>query len=149
MEKKHAAVVLVVLGVIAGLAFRPAQWGLFTFRARDAVAAVGRFPTAEGILRLPADLRAVAERHKLDPAALEVRLALEARAMGPVLMHFVTVDARAHGRSWSYEGAQGRGHRIESAVDDAMLRALEEGGVDISRARPPATEPAEEPAEGE
>lgn len=146
MDKKGAAALVAALAVVGGLAFRPAQWGLFSFRARDAVEAVGRFPDAGAILRVPGELRAVAQRHWLDPAAVEVRLALEARNMGPVVMYFVIVDARSRGRSWSYEGAQGRGHRIETPVDDALLRALEEGGVDVTRARAPEPEP---PADGE
>jgi hypothetical protein len=134
MEKKHFAVIAVVV-VIGALVFGPARWFLFTLRARDDVQKLGRFPQASEILALPTALRETARRHKLDPAQLQVRLAVEVRGMmgSGIPFTYVLVECTDGSRRWSYSVGSEKGHRIESSHSAEFLDALKAGGVDLSK----------------
>jgi hypothetical protein len=131
MEKKHTALIaLVVVGVVAFLAWPHARWFVYGMRVNEVMLALPRFATAENVLALPDDLKAAAKDYPgLDPKDIKVSLKLEARAQaGVVVFYFLVAEVS----SGSFSHTQER--RIETGIDHAFLDALYEGGVNITKA---------------
>lgn len=136
MEKKHVlagmAVALLVIGV---LVFPSARWLVFTIQARGPIDKLGRFPDATQILALPEALREVARKVKLDPAKLQVRLAIEERGMlgTGIAFTYVLVECSDGERTWQHGVGSEKGHRIETSHTADFFNALKAGGVDLSK----------------
>lgn len=135
MEKKHVLAGMGVLLLVVGVLLWPAaRWLTFTVKAQSPVEKLGRFPEAPQILALPEQLREVARSVKLDPAKLQVKLGLEERGMmGGIVFTYVLVECSDGERTWSYRSGSELGRRIETTLSADLLKALKEGGVDLSK----------------
>lgn len=136
MEKKHVLMgMAVALLIVGALAYPSARWFLVTLGARTPVEKLGRFPDATQILGLREAIREVGRKYKLDPAKLQVNLAVEVRGMmgSGIPFTYVLVDCTDGERTWSYRMGSERGHRIETSHSSEFLDALREGGVDLSK----------------
>jgi hypothetical protein len=142
MEKKHVALGAgAVVAIIAVLLYPSARFALFTLGARETIEKLGRFPSAQDITGLPDRLKETAARYKMDPAQLQVRMALEERSMmGAVSFTFLLVTVTEGKRTWSYSVGGQAGHRCETSIEN--LLSVEEAGVEIRRAPAPAPAPA-------
>lgn len=145
MEKKHVVGgILVVVAIVGVLVYPSVRFALFTFRARGTIEKLPRFAEAPQILGLADAIKADAAHHRLDPAKVTVRLALEERGMmgTDIMFTFILVTVTDGERTWSYSAGSQAGRRIETPIE--RLLPLEQAGVEIRRAAAP--EPA---AEGE
>ncbi len=131
MEKKHTALVaLVIVGVVAFLAWPHARWFVYGMRVNEVVLALPRYATAEEVLALPDQLKAATKDYPgLDPEDVKVTLTLEARVQaGTVVFYYVVAEVRSGQFSHKKE------RRIETGINHVFLDVLYEGGVDLTKA---------------
>lgn len=129
-DKKKLLGALVVIGVVAALGWPYLQWFRFELEVRDAISdkSLGRFPSAEQIVALPAELARLAKAKGFD--ALTVEQTLREVGAGPTSMWYLELQLTSGSHTLSLP----RTRRIESRVDHGFVAALEEAGIPVERA---------------
>ncbi len=129
-DKKKLLGALVVVAIVAALGWPYLQWFRFELEVRAAIGddRLGRFPSPEQIVALPAELTRLAKAKGFD--TLTVEPTLREVGYGPTTMWYLELQLA----SGSHVLSLPRARRIESRVDHGFVAVLEEAGIPVEPA---------------
>jgi len=122
-SKKKGAAVLVVVVIAAVIGLPYLNWFRFEMDVRKSFSdkGLGRFPTPQGMIAMPAKLEALAKARGFK--TLTVAPHLEERGEGPTKFFYFGATMNSGSHAFKIE------RRVETAISVELIEQLSEGGI--------------------